>query len=232
MAMFRKPYTTTSSVSFSFPPPTAVAGLIAAIVGLDNGASREGYLAAYWEALSGTRVAVSILSPVQWLRSALNFVNVKNPKNAPHIQVKHQFAAFPRYRIYVKGGVEDRLRGHLESGTFIFTPFLGVAYALAELEYRGTCQDQPIEEETPAVASVVPFPRDGGIQLDLIASPGVFKETVPFKFSADRALDESMSVLYAGAGERKIVLRKRGTAHVTRCAARNVEDVVAWFPEW
>ena len=28
MAMFRKPYTTTSSISFAFPPPSAIAGLI------------------------------------------------------------------------------------------------------------------------------------------------------------------------------------------------------------
>ena len=38
MALFRKPYTTTSSVSFAFPPPSAIAGLVSAIIGLDNGA--------------------------------------------------------------------------------------------------------------------------------------------------------------------------------------------------
>ncbi|MGB4656082.1 MAG: CRISPR-associated protein Cas5, partial [Bacillota bacterium] len=37
IAMFRKPYTTTSSVSFAFPPPTAIAGMIAAIIGIPNG---------------------------------------------------------------------------------------------------------------------------------------------------------------------------------------------------
>ena len=63
MAMFRKPYTTTSSVSFAFPPPSAVAGLIAAIVGIDNGAWDGGAKAAYWNELAGTRIALSILSP-------------------------------------------------------------------------------------------------------------------------------------------------------------------------
>lgn len=50
MAMFRKPYTTTSSVSYPFPPPTALAGMIAAILGYDNGASEKG-----WNAFFGKR---------------------------------------------------------------------------------------------------------------------------------------------------------------------------------
>ena len=65
MAMFRKPYTTTSSVSFAFPPPSSVAGLIAAIIGLDNGAWDGGAKAAYWKELAGTRIALSILNPTR-----------------------------------------------------------------------------------------------------------------------------------------------------------------------
>ena len=119
MALFRKPYTTTSSVSFAFPPPSAIAGLISAIVGLDNGASGNASHAYYWRELAGTRVAVALLAPIQWLRAA---VNLKTPEDKFRAPIKHQFVSSPRYRVYVSGGIEARLRGHLERGNFIYTP--------------------------------------------------------------------------------------------------------------
>lgn len=230
MAMFRKPYTTTSSVSFAFPPPTAVAGLISAIVGLNNGAGENAANADYWRALSGTRVAVSILGATRWLRAALNFWNVKNPQSTPHIQVKHQFLASPVFRIYVKGGVEGRLREKLEKDSFVYTPFLGVAYALAELRYRGECVDEAIDGENIGVDSVLP--RSEGLELDVMASGGAFKEIVPLKFADDRALLESVTVLYSGGRGNRLVLKKRGATDVSRCAVQGVDDVIAWFPEW
>lgn len=53
IAMFRKPYTTTSSVSFAFLPPTAAAGLICAIIGEDNESADDGCNAAYWRRMAG-----------------------------------------------------------------------------------------------------------------------------------------------------------------------------------
>ena len=57
MAMFRKPYTTTSSISFAFPPPTAIAGLISGIADI-NGSDEDSCNARYREALIGTKVSV------------------------------------------------------------------------------------------------------------------------------------------------------------------------------
>lgn len=231
MALFRKPYTTTSSVSFAFPPPSAIAGLVSAIVGLDNGASGNASHADYWRGLTGTRVAVALLRQTRWLRAAINFWNVKNPQKIPHIQVKHQFVASPRYRVYVSGGIEARLREHLERGTFIYTPCLGVAYAIAQIDYIGFCDPQPIEDEEVRVNTVIPW-ADEGMELNLAESGGVFSERVPFRLTTERALAESVKVVYAADAARPLCLRRRGGLDVTRCAARGVEDVVAWFPEW
>ena len=231
MALFRKPYTTTSSVSFAFPPPSAIAGLVSAIVGLDNGASEDASHADYWEELVGTRVAVALLRQTRWMRAAVNFWNVKNPQTTPHIQVKHQFVASPRYRVYVAGGVEARLRGHLERRSFIYTPCLGVAYALAQIDYIGACDPQPMGEGEVRVDTVVPWEGEG-MELNLAESGGVFSERVPFRLTTERALAESIKVVYSADVKRPLCVRKRGELHVTRCAARGVEDVVAWFPEW
>ena len=230
MALFRKPYTTTSSVSFAFPPPSAIAGLVSAIVGLDNGASGNASHADYWKELAGTRVAVALLRQTRWLRAAVNFWNVKNPQTTPHIQVKHQFVASPRYRVYVSGGIEDRLKHYLEEGRFVYTPYLGVAYALAQIDYIGACDPQPMGEGEVRVDTVVPWAGEG-MELNLAESGGIFSERVPFRLTTERALAESVKVVYSADVNRPLCVRKRGELHVTRCAARGVEDIVAWFPE-
>lgn len=225
IAMFRKPYTTTSSISFVFPPPTAVAGIIGSILGIDNESHVDGCNAAYWSELSGTSVAVKICAPVKWFRGTLNFWNVKNPQKSPHIQVKHQFLLEPRYRIYVKGSLEERLRERLSCGDFIYTPYLGVAYAISDIYYRGSCEAMPVSRGGEAVDTIVPL--NGDISIDFLASQKIYKEIVPFSFNEKRALRQTLPVLYSDS-VNKIVLKEMDGLDVTRC----MDEVVAWFPEW
>ncbi len=226
MAMFRKPYTTTSSVSFAFPPPTAMAGLVCAIVGIPHGSDGKGCSASYWRELKGTRVALAFRNPVSWLCQAVNFSNSKEPQKNPRTQVKHQFVANPCYRVYVAGGLEERLRSYLEQGAFAYTPYLGVAYALGDIEYMGSFGEHPVDDGPVAVDTVVPWSE--GMQVDVLQSGGAFKELVPFRMDETRRLQESVTVLYATSPEKKIVLKERGRLHVSRCGG----DVVAWFSAW
>jgi CRISPR-associated protein Cas5h len=227
MAMFRKPYTTTSSVSFAFPPPTAIAGLVSAVIGIPNGSADDACNAAFWERMQGTKVAVSILNDLKWGRYTINFWNVKNPQKNIHIQVKHQFIRNPRYRVYVEGGLEDSLRSNLEKGAFIYTPYLGVAYALADIDYVGNFRSEPVQGENLACDTVIPWSEN--IKLgSILETGGVFKEQVPFRMDTKRTLMRSIAVLYPPTPEAKLVLKERGDADVTRCG----KDVVAWFPEW
>jgi len=226
MAMFRKPYTTTSSISFAFPPPSAIAGLICAIVGIDHGSDKAAFTASFWSDIKGTRAALALRGPISWLRQAINFTNVKAPKNSPHIQVKHQFVSRPCYRIYVSGGLEDRLRSFLERGCFKYTPFLGVAYALADIKYIGSYQELAVKDDPVQIDTVVPWDRS--MELDVLGTGGVYKELVPFRMDKKRQLLESSTVLYPMSPEHRINLKKRGSADVSRCG----DDVVAWFPAW
>jgi len=226
MAMFRKPYTTTSSISFAFPPPTAVAGLICAIVGIGHGSGGMACSASYWPELKGTRVALALRKPISWLRQTINFTNLKEPQKNAHIQVKHQFVAKPSYQIYVSGGLEERLGSFLEQGRFIYTPFLGVAYALADIRYGGSFEELTVKDDSVTVDTVVPW--DESLELDVLGSGGAFKELVPFRMDEERQLLESSMVLYATSPEDRIILKKRGSVDVSRCG----DDVVAWFPAW
>ncbi|MCF7936816.1 MAG: type I-B CRISPR-associated protein Cas5b [Synergistales bacterium] len=230
MAMFRKGYTTTSSISYPIPPPTALGGLVAAILGIDTGAADHAAKAAYWGRLGGTSVAYRLLRPVRWFRSTLNFTNSKNPQVNPRIQIKHQFLSSPAYRVYVRGGVEEELREHLERGSSIFTPYLGVAYAIAELSYVGAFPCREVEEPSPEVASVLPWLGEGETLpgIDILGSGPVFKEDVPLQMAEDRRLTGYGSVLYCGDPHRRIKLEKRGDSDLAQVG----DDTVAWFPAW
>lgn len=228
IAMFRRPYTTTSSVSFPLPPPTAIAGLLAGIIGLNNGSHEEAYAARYWGKMECTRVALSLLNPVSWYTATVNFWNVKGPQKNPHIRVKHQFVKRPRYRIYVDGGVEEELRRHLEAGTFVYTPCLGTAYALAEIQYQGTFVCCTVKEKNIRLSSVLPQLPEQSFHVDITASKGIFREKLPFRLTSNRTLCESITTFYSASPEEKICLTAWEGLDVTYCG----DECIAWFPTW
>ena len=225
MAMFRKPYTTTSSVSFPFPPPTALAGMIAAIVGIPNGAGEKGFKADFWKKMEGTRIALRILHPISWQRETINFWNVKEPQKNPHIQVRHQFLSNSKYRVFVDGTLSRALKEKLVEGSFVYTPYLGVAYALSKLEYLGDFYGEGCHLPKK-VNTVVPLLN--GVEINVLESGGVFREDVPFSMDTNRGLKQSIPVLYSASPEKDIFLKNQGDLDVQKCGS----DVVAWFPAW
>jgi len=229
-AMFRKGYTTTSMVSYPFIPPTAVAGVIAAIIGLDNGADKDSDSAAYWDKLNGTQVAVSIRSPLLWYSTAVNLIKFKN-KNGDmreHIQPKHQFIKNPCYRIFVRGGdMYKELKARLSRNECVFTPYLGVAYAIAEVSYLGEFLEEDIGEYPVFINTVVPV--IDGMVIDIAKSRAVFKESVPLAQDTDRNFLKSVPVLYSGQrGVGTICVKEKGDLELSRVGV----DGVAWFETW
>ena len=238
VAMFRKAYTTTSQVSFPFPPPTAVAGLLAAIVGLDHNAARGSKNAAFWPALQGTRVAIGIRNPLRWFSTTVNLLKSKSSNGSftEHIQSKHQLVKNPCYRIYVSGGgLYEDLKRRLEKGEFIFTPYLGTAYALADIRYLGEFDQQPVTGPETWTDTVVPL--YAGVQLNIAKCGGIHRELVPFRMDAQRELKATVTVIYpdegAGAsktaeGSGRLWLSAKGSLEVTQVGFERV----SWFEQW
>jgi len=229
MALFRKPYTTTSMVSFPFPPPTALAGLMAAIVGINHSASKNGFNAAFWNEVIGTRVAIQIMKPIKWMQTAVNLTNVKEPEKAPHIRCNQQLLKYPCYRVYVSGGhIYDELRQRLVTGEFIYTPYLGVAYALADIKFIGEFEET-IDSEGTEVNTIVPlYP---GVEIDLLNTGAVHREIVPYRFSESRRIVETVNVIYTEPVEGKysiIRLKQRGPLYISRVG----QEKVGWFDAW
>lgn len=231
IALFRKPYTTTSMVSYPFPPPTALAGLIAGIIGVNHRAAEDAKNAYFWDKMQDVQVAISLRRPIRWINTAINLMKFKTPNAnmSEHIQVKHQLVKKPRYRIFVRGGsIYEALRGKLEKGEFIYTPCLGAAYALADIHYQGEYPDKVAHIEQ-GIHTIVPAYE--GLELDVVRSGSVFSEQVPMEMSVKRHLLDTVMVYYTLPGKNElplVFLRKPGELQTSEVNGERV----AWFHAW
>lgn len=160
-AHFKKPYSPMSPVSYPFPPPTAVLGLLGAVLGLDKDKYHQELA---WDQV---RMAVRMERPVRVVRTALNLLNTKDGTDAffrpkadknVHIQVPFEFVKDPGYTIYVgnlPAGIQDQLADFLASGYSVYTPALGLAQCLADLRWVGRAEARPVVSQSWQVDSVL-----------------------------------------------------------------------------
>ncbi len=126
LAMFRRWYTTTSSVSYYFPPPTSVAGMIGAIMGI----SKEDL----WKKFEGS-ISIVIENPVKVIQQGVNYTNTKGGKTSSfRIRVLHHYLYNPSYLIFYKGPLSSKLLDFMQKKETKYPVYLGHAYNLATVE--------------------------------------------------------------------------------------------------
>jgi CRISPR-associated protein Cas5h len=210
-AHFRKFWTTTSSLSYPFPPPTAVRGILGAILGFSK-----------WEYIEKTqpfKVGVEILKPPKVIKLGLNFLNTKeltvkyknfirkyqqniekqkHPKEVLlHTQTLVEVLKEPEYRIFVTS--EDAtLLGTLEEtlkrGENHYTVSLGWANFLANFEYEGSYSCEPVET-TDGVRTVIPVSCVQSLEFE--ENHLVGREIIPTRLSAERKPLSYESVIFS-----------------------------------
>ncbi len=173
-AHFKKPYSPMSPVTYSFPPPPAVLGLLGAILGLEKDRYHKEL---GWQQV---KIGVQLNTEVRVFRTGLNLLNTKDgtdpyfrPKAGKniHIQVPFEFLKEPDYQIYVGNlpkSVHSKLVKLLASGKSLFTPVLGLAQCIADLIWINEAKAEPVNKEYWQVDSVLaknetmqPFYDDG-----------------------------------------------------------------------
>jgi CRISPR-associated protein Cas5h len=172
-AHFKKPYSSASPVSFPFPPPTAVMGLLGAIVGYGK---QEYHERLGWQSI---RIGIRLLKPIQVFSTAINLLHTKNgftdayfrPKanNNSHTRMPFEFIKSPAYRLYVAELPEEaasRLVENLTRGQSVYTPVLGLASCLAEVEWVGEEEAQPMTAPEWETNTVVPISEKMKIDYD------------------------------------------------------------------
>lgn len=168
-ALFKKPYSPMSPVSFPVPPPPAVLGMLGAVLGYAKDAYHQRL---GWEQV---RVAVALRAPVRIFRAALNFLQTRSGTDQffrpiagqnTHTQVPCEFLYQPRFRIYVAGltdPVANELAARLKSGNTAYTVSLGLAQCLADITWVGEGQAEPLNRNEWISDTVVPL--HPGIQI-------------------------------------------------------------------
>jgi len=200
-AHFRRSYTTSSPLTFSFPPPTTVRGLVGAILVL----RKEEYI----EITNRLKVGISILSPLRRLRFALNYISTKgkNRKFEPTLfrdrkasetlrtQVQVEFLRDVKYRIYIGGesSLLDSLLNYLPYRKTEFTPCLGLSECLADFSFVGEFEAEPVGIVS-RVRSVIP--RDRIRNLEFNAPMKLAKERVPVSMNTNREVTKYEDVVF------------------------------------
>ncbi len=205
LAHFRKYYTTSSPLTFSFPPPPTVKGMVAAIVGLD----REEYLEVL--AAPKCKIAIQIAKPVKKIRMGLNYINTKDNKwipikkgaHNPRSQIPVEFLYEPVFRIYFHH--EDAtfmgdLKSYLQEHKSYFTLSLGLSELLANYAYVGERDYLPVPEERASISTVIAASALVPGELEIPPGIKLYKEKIPVDMTPERIVERYEDVIFEGEG--------------------------------
>lgn len=196
-AHYKKPYTTTSPLTFSIPSRTAITGMVAAMIGLGKGEYHE----SFEREMSG--IAVSIIKPVKKVRISENLINTKKSMNVIHerTQIKIEYLKDPGYRIYISNedfSLYTKLKSSLENHNTVYTVSLGLSENLANFNYVGETDAMPIEgcKEFIEIASAIPLSNLEKGDVDFLREGEYFTEIIPLQMDSQRIVKEYGEVLF------------------------------------
>jgi len=204
-AHFRKFWTTSSSLSYPFPPPPTIRGILGAILGY----RKEEYI----KKTSPFRVGVRILNTVKRIKISLNFLhtadlNISNfekftekikTKGLLHTQTVVEVLKNPKYRIFVSSEDPERfeeLEETLKGEENVYTISLGWANFLAKYSYIGTFEGKK-EEKSPKADSIVPMDKVLSLEFEKNAPQYLARDRIPLHLAEDRKPLSYTSVVYS-----------------------------------
>lgn len=211
-AHFRKPYTTSSPLTFAFPPRTALAGMVAAFIGL----GKEEYLEHFTRDKASLAIALAhSTTGIVKTRIPENFIDTKDSgsykmckiKNRTQINLEVVYA--PRYRIFIQHQepeVYTALRNNLAQHHSVYTPYLGISEFIAEYAFIGEfpCSPAVQPSEPIPIASVVPVAgvEPGSIVFEAAqtGSNEYLKERMPGEMLPGRITTSYDEILYERHG--------------------------------
>jgi CRISPR-associated protein Cas5h len=162
-AHFKIPYTTTSPLTFPFPPKTTLYGILGAILGYDKNEYLKKFRSAKW------KFGISVRTPISKIHIPENFINVKSAKmfarmpsnKSCRTQINVEFLKNPFFRIYVSSSDSDsleRLIDLLKDHKTSYTLFLGISECLANFRFVGEFEGREIKnDDFSEIHSIVPL---------------------------------------------------------------------------
>lgn len=138
-AHFRKPYTTTSPLTYSIPSRTALTGIIGAIMGIEKEKNNETLN------YSKCNLSLKILNPIKKVLINQNLINTKTAKMMSRMdskggrtQIRFEKLKDVKYRVYVEMFDENMykiLLNNLKEHSPVYTPSFGISEDLANFSF-------------------------------------------------------------------------------------------------
>jgi CRISPR-associated protein Cas5h len=206
-AHFRKFYTTSSPLSFPFPPPPTIRGMVGAIMGFDK--------QTYLEKTQDLWISVRIDKPIRKFRMGLNIIFTKgssgrfDPTLIPsrkgdvnktiRTQVKAEFIKEPSYTIYLasENGILNELYDFIREHKTHYTVSLGLSELLADFELVGYYEAER-QNFSQVVNSVIPLEKLKELDLERISKLG--KDRIPVYLDTDRKVLKYEDVVFSMDG--------------------------------
>lgn len=196
---FRKIETTTSPLTYSIPPITALNGLIAAILGFPKDS--------YYKIFSkeNIRFGIKIRNSIKKINVNLNLINTSegfflwDVKENPRSPTPFEFLKEPCYRIYV--WMKDKeiyrdLKEYLEKHKSVFTPYMGLSELIANFKFVGDFEVHEKDANGDYVQTVI---KKGSFKINVDHLEEGMRwaiENIPSYMDHDRKVLEYIQVLF------------------------------------
>lgn len=202
---FKKPYTTTSPLSFAFPPRPTLAGIISALIGLGKQEYAEFFK------IKNANIGLGIINPVKKMRISHNLINTKNAVQFSRIkhgvkgartQIRFEYVKDPKYRVYFQHSDQNifkRVKTCLENHESVYSVSLGLSELLANFEYIGEFGCAEDSSTGPVmINSIIPSNKMNDFTIE--TGKEYFVENMPVEMDKQRIVTLFGSFIYERNG--------------------------------
>lgn len=239
MGHFRKIHSTTSSLTYFFPPRTTITGLVAGILGRDRDTYYEEF------ALEQCKMAVGLNGSIRKLVQPILYLNTDTIDEAhlrgivkdSHVPIAlelllpepplHQLS----YRVYMHhkdAKIMDELAERLTTKRYIYPPSLGLTECPATLTLVNRASYELVTStKSLPICTVIPQSK----MVDMVPSTNlrIFREDrVPVAFQAGRHINRIEDFIFEGTGQPfKVTIQ----GELFKCQLKGGEETYGVFME-
>lgn len=214
---FRKFNTTTSPLTYSIPTPSAIFGLLGAVLGIEREDShnkiREGteHLREVFSSKNAS-VAVRPLSEIKKVNIGFNLLDTGSYQSFFNVtnrtQIEYEILKDPKFRIYLNW--DHRLKGELierlKNKRFHFNPYLGISQMTSNIDFVGEMELVEISEKdyidfNTAINLSEIQSVNSPIDIDYIKERVFQVETFPLDMQIDRTIKRYGEILVEMNGD-------------------------------
>jgi len=214
---FRKFNTTTSPLTYSIPTPSAIYGLLGAVLGVEREDShnkiREGteHLREVFSD-KNAQIAVKSLSEIKKVNIGFNLLDTGSYQSFFNVtnrtQIEYEILKDPKFRIFLLWDhrLKNELTERLKNKRFHFNPYLGISQMTANIEFVGEKELIEISENeyvdfNSAINISEIQSKKSPIDIDFIKARVFQVETFPLDMYVDRTIKRYGEILVEMNGD-------------------------------